>query len=67
MEVAQLAGEAGFIFGVGGVMCGLTLIVSWAAAQMPACVLLLPLHSRTGHVSRAVQHACMFGVFVVPL
>ncbi|KAI3436850.1 hypothetical protein D9Q98_006260 [Chlorella vulgaris] len=26
VEVAQLAGEAGFIFGVGGVMCGLTLI-----------------------------------------
>ena len=28
MEVAQLAGEAGFIFGVSGVMVGITLIVS---------------------------------------
>lgn len=27
-EVAQLAGEAGFIFGVSGVMCAMTLIVS---------------------------------------
>ncbi|EFN58751.1 hypothetical protein CHLNCDRAFT_15398, partial [Chlorella variabilis] len=26
MEVAQLAGEAGFIFGVSGVMVGITLI-----------------------------------------
>lgn len=31
MEVAQLANEAGFIFGVSGVMCAMTLIVSGGA------------------------------------
>ena len=29
MEVAQIAGEAGFIGGVAGVMVGIVLVVSW--------------------------------------
>jgi hypothetical protein len=41
-EIAQVAGEAGFIFGVSGVMAAITLVVSYGKGQR------MPLWGRRG-------------------